>query len=140
MRIPGSNRVQVHWPDFLAQARGGTPCEKGKLMVGVLIFAIVIGACAGILASNKGRNAAAWCVIGFLLPPAILVLLCLEKANTTSLSSRGFDIDPDTGMLIELPKTQKCPDCAEVIQVDARICRFCRHEFSANSDIATSMT
>ncbi|OHT19904.1 hypothetical protein BHE75_01897 [Sphingomonas haloaromaticamans] len=24
---------------------------------------------------------------------------------------------------------KKCPDCAEIIQADARICRFCRREF-----------
>ncbi|TPI30243.1 hypothetical protein FJW07_29585 [Mesorhizobium sp. B3-1-9] len=24
---------------------------------------------------------------------------------------------------------KKCPDCAEIVKADARICRFCRHEF-----------
>ncbi|WP_425284648.1 zinc ribbon domain-containing protein [Mesorhizobium qingshengii] len=24
---------------------------------------------------------------------------------------------------------RKCPDCAELVKADARICRFCRHEF-----------
>jgi hypothetical protein len=26
--------------------------------------------------------------------------------------------------------TKRCPDCAEEVLADARICRFCRHEFS----------
>ena len=25
---------------------------------------------------------------------------------------------------------RKCPECAETVQADARICRFCRHQFA----------
>jgi hypothetical protein len=28
-------------------------------------------------------------------------------------------------------KTKQCPDCAELVQMDAQICRFCRHKFPA---------
>lgn len=27
-----------------------------------------------------------------------------------------------------------CPDCAEEVRADARICRFCRHEFEPISE------
>lgn len=30
-----------------------------------------------------------------------------------------------------LAPTKVCPDCAETVLADARICRFCRHEFEA---------
>ena len=33
---------------------------------------------------------------------------------------------------------KKCPDCAELVLADARICRFCRHEFLAAPGIITA--
>ncbi|RUY28722.1 zinc ribbon domain-containing protein [Mesorhizobium sp. M7A.F.Ca.CA.004.12.1.1] len=29
--------------------------------------------------------------------------------------------------------TKTCPECAETVQRDARICRFCRHDFAGNA-------
>ncbi|MFB2553363.1 zinc ribbon domain-containing protein [Ensifer soli] len=31
----------------------------------------------------------------------------------------------------ETAGTKICPDCAEAVKLDARICRFCRHEFAS---------
>lgn len=32
-----------------------------------------------------------------------------------------------------LPATKRCPQCAEEVQLAAKICRFCRYDFSASS-------
>ncbi|MER9164366.1 zinc ribbon domain-containing protein [Mesorhizobium sp. M0715] len=32
--------------------------------------------------------------------------------------------------------TKTCPECAETVQRDARICRFCRHDFRVTADPA----
>jgi hypothetical protein len=35
------------------------------------------------------------------------------------------------GAVVVAPATKRCPDCAEEVRAEARICRFCRYEFSA---------
>ncbi|MES0135602.1 hypothetical protein NKJ88_11700 [Mesorhizobium sp. M0016] len=52
-----------------------------------------------------------------------------ERARIEALwRDQRNDIEPgskSSGPVLE----KKCPDCAEMVKADARICRFCRHEF-----------
>lgn len=34
----------------------------------------------------------------------------------------------------DLERTKVCPDCAETVKADAKICRFCRHDFANESE------
>lgn len=33
--------------------------------------------------------------------------------------------------LIERRRRKRCPDCAELVKPQARVCRYCRHDFAA---------
>lgn len=46
--------------------------------IGLLLLWIVFAVVGWILASNKGRSAIGWAVLGFLFPPALLILLVLK--------------------------------------------------------------
>jgi len=75
-------------------------------------------------ASSKGRFGFGWFLLAIIISPLIAGLLVLV------LPSRR----PQPVTIVQASQGQpnnlkRCPECAEVVQADARICRFCRHEF-----------
>ncbi|WP_415576585.1 zinc ribbon domain-containing protein [Gluconobacter japonicus] len=46
---------------------------------------------------------------------AIVHVLCVKPLNNSPIGPAL--------------NTKKCPQCAETVQADARICRFCRYDF-----------
>jgi len=82
----------------------------------LLVIWIVVAIVAAIIASNKGRSNVGWFFLCLLLTPlAILVLLALPEAEGA---------------------IKTCPQCAETVKAEAKICRFCHYEFPPNQRIA----
>jgi hypothetical protein len=81
--------------------------------VGFLAVWIGLSIAVGIAASKRDRNGVGWFFLSMLLSPL------LGGALVLALGSK-----PDLGL-------RKCPQCAEMVQAEAHICRFCRHELEA---------
>ena len=87
--------------------------------------AVIFGALSAIAVKNKNRDQFGWFFIGFFFGIfgliASLIVDKIESENRLNKELLSFDLDQ---------QTKKCPDCAEVIKLEAKICRFCRHQFS----------
>lgn len=84
-----------------------------------LLLWIVVAVACGIVAKNKGRSFGGWFVIGFLLSLLGLLLILVLPA---------IDSERTGG------PTKKCPACAEIVKAEAKICRYCRHDFDGDDD------
>src|SRR6185437_3221318 len=83
----------------------------------ILLFWILLAVLVGVYAANKGRSGAGFFFLSLLLSPLVGFLIALlSKPNREAAAQKS-------GL-------KKCPRCAEYVQPEAAVCRFCGHEFS----------
>src|SRR5438093_4205764 len=93
----------------------------------VLVFAwlmIWLALCiaAGFYAKGKGRSGAGIFFLSFLLSPLVgFVAALVMRPNEKNIAAAQGK--------------RCCPECAEYIQPDAKICRFCQHKFPELTEV-----
>lgn len=87
-----------------------------------VILAALIGLIPAAIASSKGHSFALWWFYGAAIFIVALPHSLLVKPNQQELDQEQLD----NGL-------KKCPQCAEFVRGEARICRFCRHAFEQSA-------
>ena len=85
---------------------------EALIIVMSLVSWLALCGVAASIASKKGRSGEGVFFLSLLLSP--LVGLIVAATMEPNLAAQG---------------KKKCPNCAEFVQPDARVCRFCQHSF-----------
>jgi hypothetical protein len=84
-----------------------------------IVFWLICGAVAAMIASSKGGSAGLGFVVGALLGPLGIVVAFFMGGE-----------QPLADKQIAAGDKKKCPRCAELVQPDALVCKHCGHEFA----------
>lgn len=95
----------------------------------IIVILLVCGIISAVVASNKGRNAFGWFLIGSILGIfGVILIACMS-----SLKPQQVYLGSESNNAGDYVRRVKfCPDCAEEVLAEARICKHCRHEFSSS--------
>ena len=85
----------------------------------LIVWALILALIPALIAQSKGRSFGLWYLYGFLIfIVAVVHALVLKPIEDSPPVHPSKYRTPDQGK-------KPCPDCAELIQANARVCRFC---------------
>jgi hypothetical protein len=96
-------------------------------MIYVVIW-VLCGLVAAAIYQNKGRSWGAAFLVGLIFGPIGVILAALTPANPAGQAQRALSGGA----------AKKCPQCAELVQPDAKICRYCQHVFVVPPSLSAS--
>jgi hypothetical protein len=97
-----------------------------ELLIPAAVLWLVCGAVAATITASKGGEGCIGFAAGFFLGPFGIILAFFL----------GDDREQERRQ-VETGGMKKCPDCAELVKAEARICRLCRHEFQSEAQPAS---
>lgn len=92
--------------------------DKGDKVFEAFLFWAAFAVVVAILASNRGRSGLLWFFIAVVISPLIAGLLVLVLPSH-ALGNQSVTTNTH----------KKCPDCAEFVMLDAKVCKHCGAKF-----------
>jgi len=87
--------------------------------MGIFVFWVISAVIVGIIASSRGRSGFGWFLLACVISPILAVIPVALLPSKTALAKAAA---------LEVPTSEthvKCPDCAELVRREARICKHC---------------
>jgi len=88
----------------------------------IFLLWILFSALVAAYASKKGRSGAGFFFLALFLSPVIAFIVALASKPDREAAARKSGL-------------KKCPRCAEYVQSEAQVCRFCGNEFHAPTEV-----
>jgi RNA polymerase subunit RPABC4/transcription elongation factor Spt4 len=89
---------------------------QGAFDVDILLWWFLFSVAAGIIAASKGRHGFGYFLLSMVLSPLIGLILTIALPSS-AVAAVPAGPTPATHV--------KCPDCAEFILIEAKVCKHC---------------
>jgi hypothetical protein len=91
----------------------------------MIFIAVIIGLIPAVIAYNKGKSFLVWWLFGAALFIVALPMSILAKPEDSKVKSRS---------------RRKCPYCAELVKIEAAVCRYCGNNLPNFTDVMPENT